>query len=231
MFPFLLDPAFIILLPAILFAFYTQGRVKKIFKRYFNQENTAGITGAEAAERLLSYSYLDHIKVIRGEDDNANYYSPKEKSISLSPQVYDSASVTSLGIVAHEIGHAAQHEESYIPLKFRNILAPVTRIGTFLAFPLLFMGIIFSYPSMTEIGILTFMIIVIFHIVTLPVEFNASRRAIMLLETNDMLKPFEFTAVDSVLNAAALTYIAGALMAVTNLVRLMFLSGMGVNRD
>ncbi|NLI93324.1 MAG: zinc metallopeptidase [Peptococcaceae bacterium] len=229
MFPFYFDPTFLILLPAILLAFYAQGKVKRVFEQYIKEQNTSGLTGMEIAERLLTIYGLDDVKV-KENQHGSDYYNPKDKTVNLSSVVYRASTITSIGVTAHEIGHALQHDEGYIFLNLRNALVPVTKFGSMLAFPLLFLGILLSLPQLVQIGILAFTAIVVFQLITLPVEFNASKRAVMILETNGLIKPYEFKAVDSVLKAAALTYVAAALMAISNLFRFFLLAGMGNNR-
>lgn len=231
MFPFFYDPTFLILVPAIILAFYAQGKVKNVFEKYSRESNMAGVTGREVAEKLLYVNGLDDVRVEIAQEGMGDHYNPLEKVVRLSPVVYNSASLTSVGVAAHEIGHAVQHNEGYLPLNLRNALAPVTRFGSALAFPLLLLGMFMSAPTLIKFGILAFTAVVVFQIITLPVEFNASRRAITMLETNGLIKPFEFKAIDSVLNAAAFTYVAAALVAVSNLVRLLILSGLGRSRD
>lgn len=229
MFPFYFDPTFLILLPAIFLAVYAQGKVRKIFEQYLKEENTSGLTGAEIAGRLLEAYGLSEVNV-KESKLGSDFYDPRDKTVNLSSIIYGSATITSIGVTAHEIGHALQHAEGYTFFFLRNALVPVTKFGSVLAFPLLLLGIILGLPQLAQIGILAFAAIVIFQLITLPLEFNASKRAVTILEANGLIKPYEFKAVDSVLKAAALTYVAAALMAVSNLLRLFFLAGMGNNR-
>lgn len=231
MFPLFYNPTFLILVPAMILAFYAQGKVKNVFEKYTHQSNMAGMTGREVAERLLHVNGLDDVRVEIAPEGTGDHYNPAEKVVRLSPVVYNSASLTGLGVAAHEIGHAVQHGEGYRPLNLRKALIPVTNFGSIMAFPLLLLGIFLSLPTLIKFGILAFLAVVVFQVITLPVEYNASRRAITMLETNGLIKPFELKAIDSVLNAAAFTYVAATLMAVSNLARLLILSGMGRNRD
>ena len=231
MFPLFFDPTFLILIPAMLLAFYAQGKVKNVFEQYSAEQNTTRLTGAQAAEKLLSINGLEDVRVEVTQEGMGDHYDPREKVVRLSPSVYNTTSITSLGVAAHEVGHAIQHGEGYVPLNLRNALVPVTRFGSTLAFPLLILGMFTSLPSLVKLGILAFSVVVIFQIVTLPVEFNASRRALTLLESQGMVRPYEFKAIDSVLNAAALTYVAAAFMAVSNLARLLILSGLYRDQD
>lgn len=231
MFPLFFDPTFLILIPAILLAFYAQGKVKTVFEQYSAEQNKIGLTGAQAAEKLLSINGLEDVRVELTQEGMGDHYDPREKVLRLSPSVYNTSSITSLGVAAHEVGHAIQHGEGYVPLNLRNALVPVTRFSSTLAFPLLILGFFTSLPSLVKLGILAFLAVVIFQVVTLPVEFNASRRALTLLESQGMVRPYEFKAIDSVLNAAALTYVAAAFMAVSNLARLLILSGLYSDQD
>lgn len=231
MFPLFFDPTFLILIPAMLLAFYAQSKVKTVFEQYAAEQNTAGLTGAQAAEKLLTVNGLDDVRVEKTQEGMGDHYDPREKVVRLSPAVYSTTTITSLGVAAHEVGHAIQHGEGYVPLNLRNALVPVTRFGSMLAFPLLILGLFTSLPSLVKLGILAFSAVVIFQVVTLPVEFNASRRALTLLEAQGMVRPYEFKAIDSVLNAAAMTYVAAAFMAVSNLARLLILSGLYRDQD
>jgi len=224
MFPVFTDWTFLILIPAMLLAFYAQGKVETVFKQYSHELNTAGLTGAQVAEKLLNLNGLYDIRVEETKERMGDHYDPRKKIVRLSPTVYRSASLTSLGVAAHEVGHAIQQAERYMPLSLRNSLAPVTGFSSTLAFPLLILGLLTSLPVLVKIGILVFLVIVLFQIITLPVEYNASRRALTLLEANRMVKPYEFKAIDSVLNAASLTYAAATLMAVSNFASLLMLS-------
>lgn len=220
MFPVFTDWTFLILIPAMLLAFYAQGKVKAVFEQYSREPNTAGLSGVQAAEKLISVYGLNDVRVEKTQEGMGNHYDPRKKVVRLSPAVYNSTSVTSLGVAAHEVGHAVQHVEGYAPLNLRNTLAPVTGLSSTLAFPLLLLGLLTSLPSLVKIGISVFLVVVIFQVITLPVEYDASRRALTLLEAHGMVKPYEFKAINSVLNAAALTYVAAALMAVSNLIML-----------
>lgn len=231
MFPFFFDPTFLILIPAMLLAFYAQSKVKTTFEQYSAELNTAQLTGAQGAEKLLRANGLEDVRVEKAQEGMGDHYDPREKVVRLSPAVYNATSITSLGVAAHEVGHAIQHGEGYIPLNLRNALVPVTRIGTTVAFPLLLLGLFTSLSPLIKLGIIAFVAVVIFQVVTLPVEYNASRRALTLLESQSMIKPYEFKAIDSVLNAAALTYVAAAFMAVSNLTRLLLLSGLFRDQD
>lgn len=225
MFPFFWDSTFLILIPAIILAFYAQNRVRNIFEKHAKEKNSLGMTGFEAAQQLLLTEGIEHVKVELTKSPMGDHYDPKDKVVRLSPLVFNTASVTSLGVAAHEVGHAVQHARGYIPLNLRNSLIPVVQFGSSLAFPLLFLGLIMAIPSLIKLGIFAFIAVVIFQLITLPVEYNASQRALGLLESNNLVTPLELRSLDSVLNAAAMTYVAAALMAISNLVRLLLLAG------
>ncbi len=166
MLPFFFDPTFLLLIPAILLAAYAQNRVRAAFEKYKNTPNTGGLTGAEAARMLLKLNGLNHIQVERLDAPMGDHYDPREKVVRLSAVVFDNASVTSMGIAAHEVGHALQHSEGYLPLNLRNSLFPVARLGSSLAFPLLFFGLIASIPVLIKFGIYAFLAFVVFQVVT-----------------------------------------------------------------
>lgn len=218
------ESTFLLLIPAIMLAFYAQSKVKAVFKQYSSDSNSAGLTGVQAAEKLLSVHGLEDIRVEKTKGAGVGY-DPRKKVVLLSADVYHSSSITSLGVVAHEVGHAIQHGEGYLPLILRNALIPVTRFGFILAFPLLVLGLFTSLPSLVKLGILFFLAVVFFQVIALPVEYNASRRALTSLEAHGMVRPYEFRAIDSVLHAAALTYVAAVFVAASNLARLPMISG------
>lgn len=220
------DPTMIILIPGIIFALYAQTKVKSTFARYSRVASSSGLTGADVAERLLRSNGIHDVRVERIGNTLGDHYDPRQKVLRLSPEVYGRNTLAALGVAAHEAGHAIQHNAGYFPLQLRASLVPVAQIGSTLAFPLLFIGILFASPLMMNIGIYTFAGVVLFQLVTLPVEFNASNRAIALLEGGGFVSHSEAGHAKKVLDAAALTYLAGALAAVLSLVRLLLLSRM-----
>ncbi|MBU0629560.1 MAG: zinc metallopeptidase [Candidatus Margulisbacteria bacterium] len=217
------DWTLILLLPAMILAFYAQFKVKSTFAKYSNVSSRKGITGASAAQSILNSAGLAEVAVKETPGELSDHYDPRDKTLYLSQEVYRSTSVASLGVAAHEAGHAVQDARSYAPLKMRNGMVPISNLGTTLAFPLFFLGILFSYKPLMDIGIVFFSLAVFFSVVTLPVEFDASRRAIKVLAEGGYLTEAEVPMARSVLNAAALTYIAAAAMAILNLVRLLAL--------
>ncbi|WP_366921593.1 zinc metallopeptidase [Metallumcola ferriviriculae] len=226
-FPFLFgDWTFIILIPGIILAGYAQTKVQRTFNKYLKVRSEKGFTGAQVAKALLDRAGLDDVRVEMINGKLSDHYDPRQKVLRLSPQVYQSNSLASIGVAAHETGHALQHDHGYLPLQLRANLVPFAQFGSSLSFPLLLIGIFMSVPLLIQAGIVLFSAAVLFQIVTLPVEFNASSRAIAQLESNGFISQAEVGPTKKVLDAAALTYLAAALMAVLNLVRLILLARM-----
>lgn len=220
------DPTMIILIPGIIFALYAQGKVKSTFARYSRMASRSGLSGAEVAERLMRSSGINDVRIERIGNTLGDHYDPRSKVLRLSPEVYGSSSLAALGVAAHETGHAIQHHSGYFPLQLRNSLVPLANFGSRAAFPILFIGILLSSPALVNIGVYAFAAVVLFQLVTLPVEYNASNRAVALLEGNGFVSGQEAFHTKRVLNAAAMTYLAGALTAVLSLLRLVLLSRM-----
>lgn len=223
-FPF--EPTMIILIPGIIFALYAQSKVKGTFAKYSRVASKSGMSGAEVAQQLLRSNGINDVRIERVGNTLGDHYDPKSKVLRLSPEVYGSNSLAALGVAAHETGHAIQHNTGYAPLQFRSSLVPVANIGSSIAFPILLVGIFMNSQALISFGIYAFAAVVLFQLVTLPVEFNASNRAIALLEGNGFVSGQEAVHTKKVLDAAALTYLAGALTAVLSLVRLLLLSRM-----
>ena len=221
MFPY--DPTFILLIPAVIFALYAQARVQGTFNKFSNVASLRGFSGADLARKILDHENLSEVKVEQTTGSLTDHYDPRSKTLRLSQPVYQSTSVAALGVVAHEIGHAVQDARAYSPLKFRNSIVPVASFGSNLAFPLFFVGIFAGLPFLMDLGILLFVLAVVFTVITLPVEFNASKRAIQLLSDGGYLTAQEIPLAKQVLSAAALTYVAATAMAVLNLVRLLMI--------
>lgn len=217
------DPTFILLIPAVLLAIYAQWKVKSTYAKYSEVRCSRGYTGAQVARYILDDYRLQKIEVVPTAGDLTDNYDPRSGKLNLSESVYNSNSVAAIGVAAHEAGHAIQDAKAYVPLKLRNGLVPVTNLGTTLAFPLFLLGLFASLPVFMDIGIILFALAVVFSIVTLPVEFNASRRALRVLADGNFLTTQELPMAKSVLAAAALTYVAATAMAILNLVRLLML--------
>ncbi|NLS45083.1 MAG: zinc metallopeptidase [Firmicutes bacterium] len=227
---FFFDPTYILILPAILFAMWAQARVQNTFHSYSQVRAKSGITGAEVARDILTKSGLNDVRVERipGNSGLQDHYDPRSRVLRLSQQVYASSSLAALGVAAHEAGHAIQHHENYVPLAIRSSLVPIASFGSRLAFPLFLVGFLFSGTSLSWLmtaGIWLFIAAVIFSVVTLPVEYDASRRALILLSQGGYLTQNEVPHAKKVLNAAGITYLAATTVALTQLLRLLILRG------
>jgi hypothetical protein len=226
------DPSFIILIPGLILALIAQFYVQERFNRYSRIKSSLNMTGAELAKFMLESAGLYDIRIEKIPGKLSDHYDPRNKVVRLSSSTYNSNSVASLGVVAHEIGHAIQHANGYVPLVIRNGIAPVVSITSNLSWILFIFGFLFFNIALIRIGIFLFSFAVIFSFITLPVEFDASRRAVKILGSNLLMPPSELEGVKQVLNAAAMTYVAGTLMAILQLLRMIFLAGLlGGNRD
>jgi hypothetical protein len=221
---FFFDSTIIILIPAIILTLYAQYKVKTSYSKYSKVLAKNGLSGKETAEELLLRNNLSNIKIESIEGRLSDHYNPRQKKLSLSKEIYCGKSLAAQGIVAHEIGHALQDAKNYFPLSLRSNLVPVTNIGSNMAVPLFLIGFIFNFPVLMDIGIIAFSLAVLFQLVTLPVEFDASKRAVnLLVRTNIISSTEEINSVKKVLNAAALTYVAATSVAVFQLLRLIVL--------
>jgi len=224
--PFFFDSTFLLLLPALALAVYAQVKVNGTFNRYARVRSARGMTGAQVAAELLRRRGAGDVKIeptpaaVGGLTD---HYDPRTRTLRLSPQVYDSTSVAAIGVAAHEAGHALQQKEGYAALGLRSALVPVAQFGTNAAWILFLIGLLTGRTFLLDLGILIFLGYVLFALVTLPVEFNASSRAVQVLQGEGFVLPQEAQGVRAVLNAAALTYVAAAFMAISQLIRLVFL--------
>lgn len=218
------DFSMLILIPAIIFSLYAQTKIQATFNKYMRIYTRNGLTGAEAARRVLDRNGLYDIPVEITAGRLSDHYDPVSHTLRLSKDVYYGNTVSAVGVAAHEAGHAIQHRTGYAPLSIRNALVPVANIGSSLSWALLVLGLILSYPTLVSIGIYMFCAVVAFQIITLPVEYNASRRAIEQLEGGGMLYGEDLRGARRVLNAAALTYVASAITAIAQLLRLLILS-------
>ena len=220
-----IDPYYIMLVvPAIILAMAAQARVSSTFSKYSKVFSRRGITGAEVAERILMLHGISDVRIEHVSGNLTDHFDPRTNVIRLSDNVHGSSSVAAIGVAAHETGHAVQHQMGYVPIKIRNLFVPVANLGSYLAFPLVILGLIMSFDPLVNIGILLFSAVVLFQLVTLPVEFNASRRAVAVLEDQNLLDLEEVKGAKKVLSAAAMTYVAAAAVAIANLLRLVFLS-------
>jgi len=213
----------LLLLPAMAFSLWAQFRVKSTFAKYSQIASRRGTNGARVAQDLLGMNAVGGVNVAQGEGFLGDHYDPSKKVVSLSPDNYSGSSIAALAVAAHEVGHAIQHKVAYAPLNFRTSFFPVANIGSTLAFPLLLIGMFMSIPFLIDVGIVFFSAAVIFQLVTLPVEFDASRRALVQLKSGGFLAADEIGAAKKVLTAAALTYVAATAVAVMELIRLLIL--------
>jgi len=221
---FFFDSTIFILIPAIALTLYAQYKVKTTYSKYSKILAKNGLSGKETAEQLLLRNNLSNIKIEPIEGRLSDHYDSRQKKLALSEEIYYGKSLAAQGIVAHEIGHALQDAQNYFPLSLRSNLVPVTNIGSSMAVPLFLIGFIFSFPALMDIGIIAFSLAILFQLVTLPVEFDASKRAVnLLVGANIVSDTEEINSVKIVLNAAALTYVAATSVAVFQLLRLIVL--------
>jgi len=223
-----LDSGFIVLvIPAMIFALYAQNKVRRIYGHYSRISSRNRLKGSEVARLLLDKDGLDHIQVLQTQGYLTDHYDPRAGVVRLSPQVYNDNSLAALGIAAHEVGHAIQHRNGYVPLGIRNSIIPLANFGSRAAFPLFFMGFLFGgeLGFLMDVGIAVFLFAVLFQTITMPVEFNASKRAVAILEDGGYLSGEELAGAKQVLNAAALTYVAALAVALAQLFRLLMLRG------
>lgn len=230
---FYFDPTYILVIIGAVICLVASARVKSTFRKYDRVRSMSGVTGAQAAERILRAAGIDDVSVQHVSGDLTDHYDPRNKVLRLSDSTYGSASVAAVGVAAHECGHAIQHQKAYAPLAIRGAIVPVANFGSAAAWPLIIIGMFISSNTGTlliDIGIICFSLAVMFQLVTLPVEFNASRRAVHILGETGILDSQELRSTRKVLGAAALTYVAGAAAAILQLLRLILLFG-GRNDD
>lgn len=218
------DLTWLILIPALIFGLIAQAMVKGRYNKYSRELSQCNMTGAEAARHILDNNGLSGVRISRTSGTLTDHYDPSNDTVFLSDGVYDGRSIAAIGIAAHESGHAIQHSESYGPVAVRNAIVPVTKIGNMLSTPLIFIGIIIGFTPLITAGIVLFGTILVFQLVTLPVEFNASKRALISLENYSILLPDENEKVKKVLTAAALTYVAAVVSSIATILRLLLLS-------
>ncbi|MBN2852588.1 MAG: zinc metallopeptidase [Clostridia bacterium] len=214
----------ILIIPALLISMWAQLNVQKTFSKYSKIENMRRYTGADIARRILDLNNLLNIKVNRTDGKLTDNFNPSKQEINLSADVYQSTSLSAIGVAAHEAGHAIQYKEDYSPIRIRKMMLPVASIGSNAGPIIVILGIVLSYGILIDIGIILFSVAVLFYIMTLPVEYNASKRATRILTESGLITEDEVVPVRKVLHAAALTYVASALSAVLSLVRLLLIS-------
>lgn len=218
------DPSYLIVLPAIIFALIAQAQVSSTFNRFSAVYSRRGKTAAQVAREILDENGLESVSIEHVSGNLTDHYDPRTNVVRLSDSTYQSTSVAAIGVAAHEVGHAIQHATGYAPIKIRNALVPITNFGSNLAMPLVLFGLIFSMQWLITVGIFLYSFIVLFQLVTLPVEFNASSRALSTLNSYYILDEDEIKQSKKVLTAAAMTYVAAMLSALLSLIRLLVLS-------
>ncbi|MHB2155443.1 zinc metallopeptidase [Calditrichota bacterium GD2] len=221
---FFFDPTMILLIPAFILAVWAQIKVKSTYNKFKKVAAASGMTGAQVAKQILQRNGIYDVEVEPVAGELTDHYDPRVKKVRLSEYNYRSNSLASIAVAAHEVGHAIQHAQGYAPLKLRHAILPVTNFASYAAFPLFFIGFLFNGGMLMQLGIIFFAAVVLFHVVTLPVEFNASWRALAQLKSTGLLMSTEVTAARKVLTAAALTYVAAAAMALLQLIRLIILA-------
>ena len=217
-----IDATYIFLvLPAVIFALWAQFNVKSTFSKYSKIASRSGMTGFDSARRILDANGLGSVRIAHVSGDLTDHYNPTDNTIYLSDSVYGSNSAAAIGVAAHEAGHAVQHATGYTPIKIRSAIIPITNIGSNLAMPLIILGIVLSFPTLAYIGVAAFGLSTLFQLVTLPVEFDASGRALKALEGS--LDGEDLASARKVLRAAALTYVAALAVSLVNLLRLLII--------
>lgn len=222
----------IVLIPAMIFTMIVQGRIKRAYSRYSQVENSHRLTGAQAARMMLDANGLSGvpINILNGGDDLNNYFDPRSNSVNLSQAVYHTDSIAAMCIACHEVGHAIQHATNYAPVRIRNGIVPLVNLTSSFSWPLIMLGLIFSTSSrygslLFNLGALCFVFVILFHLVTLPVELNASNRALKQMTSLGMVSDFDYSGSRKVLHAAAMTYVAALATAVASLIRILLIRG------
>lgn len=221
---FFYDSTMILLVPALILAIWAQIKVKSTYRKYKKIHSSGGISGAMVAKRILQQNNIFDVEIESVPGELSDHYDPRTKKVRLSESNYNGTSLAALAVSAHEVGHAIQHNTAYVPLQLRHSILPVTNFASWAAFPLFFIGFFMQTQFLIDLGIIFFGAVVLFHLVTLPVEFNASSRAMSQLEGQGLLMAQEIDGARKVLNAAALTYVAAAAMALLQLIRLILIS-------
>lgn len=228
------DPTYALVIIGAVICLLASAKVRTTYSRYSRVASMSGMTGAAAAERILQAAGIRDVQIRHVSGNLTDHYDPRNKTLNLSDTVYGSRSVAAIGVAAHECGHAIQHDVGYFPLTLRSTIVPAANIGSTLAWPLILIGLLFSSRTgsvLIELGIVAFSFAVLFQLVTLPVEFNASRRALVMLRDMNILTDSELPKTRRVLRAAALTYVASAAAAILQLLRLIILFGGKGDRD
>lgn len=228
------DTTYLLVLIGAIICMVASARVKSTYRKYSQYNSMSGMTGAQAASRILNSAGIYDVEICHVSGNLTDNYNPSKKTLNLSDAVYNSTSVAAIGVAAHECGHAIQHQQGYAPLNIRSAIVPVANIGSTVAWPLILIGLLFTGNSsdlFINLGIICFSFAVIFQLITLPVEFNASSRALAILGREGILADSELPYTKKVLSAAALTYVASAAAAILQLLRLVLLFGGRRSRD
>ncbi len=220
----------LLVVPVIILSLIIQARLKSTYSKFSRINNVRGLTGAQAAQMVLNYYGIYDVRIERVGGKLSDHYDPTQNVIRLSEGVFDKATIAAVGVACHEAGHAAQHAQSYVPIKLRNFILPVCNIGSKLSMPLLIAGVIFSFEPLIWVGIGFFAFVAVFQFITLPVEFNASTRALKVIESNGLLTFEEKNGAAKVLKMAAMTYVAALATSIAQLLRLILLFGRRNNR-
>ena len=224
------DYTYLLLIPALLFGLYAQFKVNSTYSKYQKVNNSRGWTAAEVARKILDDNGLYDVNIAHIAGNLTDNYNPKTNTVSLSDSVYSSTSVAAIGVAAHECGHAVQHAEQYTPIKIRSALVPVTNFGSSFGVIILAIGLIFSSYNIAMIGVLLYSLMAVFQAVTLPVEFNASSRALTTLREQNMLEDDELKMSKKVLSTAAMTYVAALVSSISTIFRLLLIVNRGTRR-
>ncbi|MCI6190198.1 MAG: zinc metallopeptidase [Clostridium sp.] len=221
---FYYDSTMLILIPAVIISFIAQMQISRTYSKYKSVGTRNGYTGQQVARMMLDEAGLFDIQIQIINQELGDHYSPSERILRLSPDVYNGSSVAAAGIAAHEVGHAIQHKESYKPIVVRNAILPIVNIGSSFSWIVFFLGLVLGISKLTTIGIILFSWVVVFQLITLPVEFNASSRALSILKSRNILYEDEAKGAKKVLKAAAMTYVAAVLHSISQLIRLLVIS-------
>ena len=225
------DPTYILVIIGVLITMVASAGVNSTYAKYRKVNSMSGLTGAEAAERILHGAGIYDVKIAHISGNLTDHFDPTSNVVRLSDSVYSSRSVASIGVAAHEVGHAIQYAVGYTPIRIRAAIIPVTNFGSKLSMPLILLGVVFQWQPVVNLGILLFSLMTLFQLITLPVELNASRRALKTLEGDNILYGEEVSQAKKVLTAAALTYVAALLTSAAQLLRMILLFGRRNNRD
>lgn len=224
-YPYYIDPTYALVIIGAVLCMLASANVNRVFRKYSAVGTMRRLSGQEAAQRILREAGIYDVRIERISGNLTDHYDPRNKVVRLSDSVYDSTSVAAVGVAAHECGHVIQHHENYIPIRIRSAIVPVVNLGSKLSWPIILLGVIMSSFQMINVGIILFALTFLFQIVTLPVEFNASGRALKILKNSGMLYDSEWRGAGKVLTAAAMTYVSAAVSTLLQLLRLVLLFG------